>query len=75
VTCASVVPRGWRRSYGESLIRVADDALYKAKRAGRDCCQVLGTPKALEPALAAAGLGVSYSQSVTESAGVLGNPL
>jgi two-component system cell cycle response regulator len=50
----------------ESLIRVADDALYKAKRAGRDCCVVLGTPKALEPALAAAGLGVSYSQSETD---------
>lgn len=50
----------------ESLIRVADDALYRAKRAGRDCCVVLSTPKVLQPALVAAGPGVSYSQSETD---------
>jgi len=51
----------------ESLIRAADEALYRAKRGGRDCSFVITPAKQLHPAFAAAAAGTQLSCSRSET--------
>jgi len=56
------------RATAESLIGAADDALYRAKRAGRDCCVLASESKVLHPLLTVAGESpvLSYSRPETD---------
>jgi len=69
VTCSFGCSAGMGgRATADSLIGAADGALYRAKRAGRDCCVVASVPHIAHPAmaLAAGDLPVSYSLPETD---------
>lgn len=69
VTCSFGCTSGiGGRVTADSLIGAADDALYRAKRAGRDCCVVEPGAKAVHSvmAIAAGAEALSYSRPETD---------